>query len=926
VRRDEAYATARAVKRRADVAVLLVTTFDFPGPGRSSKEGARRDNGQHRARAVVEAAALRRALSEYASEAVRHTQAEGEDGLVAGRLRAPRVVSGRIPFVDAAHPDPLEVPMKRLVAIVLSLALLPTSLFAIDGGYKLPPPEIVKMLDAPATPSVQISPDAQWMLLVERPAMPSIADVARPWIGLAGVRVDPKSYQPQRNLYVTGVVLRDLAGKSERRIELPKDARVAEVGWSHTSRRFALVAASDTGLQLWVADVESAKPALVADRLNGVFNSAFDWMPDGDSVIVQRIPAGAKPPEHSDVPLGPSMQETSGSKTALRTYTDLLSTPESEAQFEHYATVQLERIDLAHGSSTKLGAPCMVSGVTASPDGKHLIVERVHRPFSYVLPYSLFPETDEVWDLAGKREVLVAEVPMGENIPTEGVRTEPRMIQWQASAPSTLVWAEAQDGGDPKRTAEIRDRWMALDAPFTAEPRELLKLAQRARGLQWMQAPNLVIASQYDRDKRWQKSGLYDLGTPGGEPRLLDDRSVNDRYGDPGTPSTRVLPNGARVVRQDGEWIYRSSQGASAEGTLPFLDRFSLSQWKSERLWRCEKGAYETPVAIVASSASAKPSVVTSYESPTEPPNYRLRDLEQGSTRALTSFPDPTPELRGIKQELVKYKRADGVDLSATLYLPKDYQPGTRLPLFVWAYPLEYNDASTAGQVSGSPWRFVRIRGASHLFLLTQNYAVLDNATMPVVGDPETMNDTFLEQIVASAQAAIDFAVERGVADRERVGVGGHSYGAFMTANLLAHCDLFRAGIARSGAYNRTLTPFGFQSERRTIWEAPAAYLELSPFLSAQKINEPLLLIHGEKDDNMGTFPIQSERMYQAIKGNGGTARFVELPGEAHGYQARESVLHTLAEMCEWLDKYVKNAPRKEGGGANEAASAHGEK
>jgi dipeptidyl aminopeptidase/acylaminoacyl peptidase len=274
----------------------------------------------------------------------------------------------------------------------------------------------------------------------------------------------------------------------------------------------------------------------------------------------------------------------------------------------------------------------------------------------------------------------------------------------------------------------------------------------------------------------------------------------------------------------------------------------------------------------------------------------------------LTHYKDPAPQLRSIKKELVTYKRPDGVQLSFTLYLPPDYKPGERLPTIVWAYPLEFNDAGTAGQVVGSPNLFTTLNGNSILFMLTQGYAILDNATMPVVGDPETVNNTYIEQIVASAKAAIDKAVDMGVTDRNRVGVGGHSYGAFMTANLLAHSDLFRAGVARSGAYNRTLTPFGFQSERRTLWQAPEMYARVSPFMYADKIKTPLLLIHGEADNNPGTFPVQSERMYQAIKGNGGTVRLVLLPLESHGYVARESVEHVLYEMISWFDRWVKPA------------------
>ena len=807
-------------------------------------------------------------------------------------------------------------------ALTALLVLVPASaLLAGDAGYKLPPPEVVRMLDAPPTPSVEISPDARWMLLVERPSMPTIAEVVQPWIGLAGIRVDPRAYAGQRTSFVDGLVLRDLEGRSERRVALPKGVRVGEVGWSHTSRRFAAVAYAEGGLSLYVASVEDGKLAPVADKLNAVIGAPFTWTSDGEGVIVRRVPPGREPPPaDGGVPTGPATQETSGSKSVLRTYQDLLTDAADEARFVHYATSALERIDLATGRSTKLGEPALYASVEPSPDGAHLLVERIHAPFSYVLPAMLFPRTIEVWDASGAREHLVAEVPLGEGIPMEGVRTGPRSVQWHPVEPATLVWCEALDGGDPKQKAEWRDRWLSLAAPFEGEARELLRLAQRARGLQWLESGS-AIAGEYDRDRRWTRSLLVDLAKKGGATRVVEDRSVNDRYGDLGNFLSRETPRGTRVLRQDGPWLYRSGQGATKEGTLPFLDRWHVSEDRTERLWRCEPGSYETLVAVARSSADAKPAIVTAHETPELPTNYRLRDLEKASVAPLTAFPDPTPEMRGIHQELVKYRRADGVELSATLYLPKDHQPGTRLPLFVWAYPLEYNDPDTAGQVSGSPWRFVRVRGPSHLFLLTQGYAVMDNATMPVVGDPETMNDTFLEQIVSSARAAIDYAYERGVADRDRVGVGGHSYGAFMTANLLAHCDLFRAGIARSGAYNRTLTPFGFQSERRTLWEAPDAYIELSPFLSAHRVDEPILFVHGEKDDNTGTFPLQSERMYQAVKGNGGTARLVMLPGESHGYRARESVLHVLAEQIEWLDRHVKNAVLKEVGAATPAAA-----
>jgi dipeptidyl aminopeptidase/acylaminoacyl peptidase len=440
-------------------------------------------------------------------------------------------------------------------------------------------------------------------------------------------------------------------------------------------------------------------------------------------------------------------------------------------------------------------------------------------------------------------------------------------------------------------------------APFKDQPVELFKTEHRFAGMTWGEKNGLLLIRDFDRTRRWGRSFMLNADDPARPAKLVWDRSIQDRYNDPGNPVMKRTPNGQSVIEQYGDHIYLSGQGASRSGDRPFLDRFNLKTLKSERIFQCDEQSYETFVALLAGDGSR---FITSYETQATPANYFIRAAAGDSKQALTSFADPTPQLRGIKKRLVRYKRKDGVDLSFTLYLPPDYKEGTRLPTVLWAYPIEFSDADVAGQVSGSTNRFTTISGYSHLFFLLQGYAVLDNTTMPVIGDPETMNNTYVEQIVASAQAAIDKAVEMGVTDRNRVGAGGHSYGAFMTANLLAHSDLFKAGIARSGAYNRTLTPFGFQSERRTLWEAPEMYLKVSPFMYANRIKEPILLIHGEADNNAGTHPIQSDRMYQGIKGNGGSARYVTLPYESHGYVARESVEHAIWEMLNWFDKFVK--------------------
>jgi len=482
-------------------------------------------------------------------------------------------------------------------------------------------------------------------------------------------------------------------------------------------------------------------------------------------------------------------------------------------------------------------------------------------------------------------------------------------VNWRPDVPATLVWAEALDGGDPKNKVAYQDRVVMLAAPFTGEPVELLKLEKRYTGLAWDSGGRTLVV-EYDRERRWAKTWLADAGRPGAAPRVVWDRSAEDRYGDPGFPLTRTTAAGDQVMRRSGDWAYFTGLGASPQGDRPFFDRFNLRTLKMERLWRADTVHYESVVAVLDDAGTR---IVTRRESRTEPPNYFVRDVRRGSLRALTTFKDPAPQLTGIQKRLITYKRADGTNLSGTLYLPPGYTPGNRLPVVMWAYPTEFASAAAAGQVFAAPNRFNIIRGPSHLFFLTQGYAVLDDPKMPIIGG-DTANNHYVEQLVASASAAVKAVVDMGVADSTRIGIGGHSYGAFMTANLLAHSNLFRAGIARSGAYNRTLTPFGFQNEERTFWEARSVYLAMSPFVSADSINEPILMIHGEADNNSGTYPIQSERLFAAIKGLGGTGRLVMLPNEAHGYAARESVLHTLAEMIDWFDRYVKNAPPRPAG------------
>lgn len=781
------------------------------------------------------------------------------------------------------------------VAAIAALAAQPSA----QQGYQTPPPVIADIMSAPPLPDVKVSRDRSTLLLSYRASMPSIADVAAPWTGLAGYRINPRTNGPHTIGAPIALALKDVATGAERKLALP-DGGSFVGDFSPDSRRVAIAHTTADGIRLLVADVGTGQVSTLLERGVNAIAGGCRWGDGSTGLLCRLVPDGrGAAPAAPQTPSGPNIQETTGRVAPGRTYQDLLSTPHDARLFDYYYGSQLAWVDLS-GTITPIGAPGVYQNVTLSPDEQHLVVGRLKRPYSYLVPASQFPRDVEVWDRAGKVVRALADVPMADTVPPRGVITGPRAFMWHPAKPATLYWAEALDKGDPSATVPHRDRVMELAAPFTAEPAEALKTEWRYGGLDFTDK-GVALLTEFDRPTRMRRVWIFDNGFAEA-PRKVWELRTEDSYADPGTPMTQP---GADTILQVGDDIYLTSDGPTPQGDRPFLDRFNLKTLKATRVWQSDPDAYEIVVAIVDDRAS---TLITSRQTAGTPANYMVRDVAGKAARAITAFKDPHPQLSDVQKKLVTYKRKDGVQLSGTLYLPPSYTPGQRLPMIVWAYPREFTSADTAGQVSGSPHTFTRVGGASHLLLLTQGYAVFDNATMPIIGPGETANDTYVEQLVASAQAAVDYAVEAGIADRDRVGVGGHSYGAFMTANLLAHSDIFRAGVARSGAYNRSLTPFGFQAETRTFWEAPDLYARMSPFWYAHEIKEPLLLIHGEMDNNSGTFPVQSERFYMALKGHGATARYVTLPGESHGYAARESNMHVVAETLAWFDKYVKNA------------------
>lgn len=810
--------------------------------------------------------------------------------------------------------------MRALRALAAALALVAAPAHAQPlPGYQHPPKTVADMLDARLTPRASASPDHTHLLLLEQPAFPSIAEVAAPERRLAGLRLDPRTSVPSRRTYNDRLGFLDLRDrKTTRPVRgLPANARVAETRWAPTGARIAFTVTDDRGSTLWLADASDGQARRLGDlRLSSATGPACTWWPDGQSLLCKTIPAnrGAEPVA-SEVPGGPVIQEATGKKSPSRTYPDALKGPHDERLFEYHTTAQLVRVTL-DGKSTPIGAPALIDDFLPSPDGKYILVQSLHRPFSYREMADRFPRTISVWDPTGKIIKQIADLPLHDAIPVDfaAVQTGPREFEWRADADAELCWAEARDGGDPKRKAAVRDELLCLPAPFTAKPRVLAQLALRYGGVRWGTG-SLALVTEWWWTDRKTRTWILAPDDPKIKPEVLWDRSSEDRYGDPGDPLLHRTRRGTYTLHTgaNGRTLLLFGDGASPEGDRPFIDSLNIATRtrRADRLWRSEAPNYEVPFDILDDAGTV---VLTRRESVSEPPQYLLRTLGNTTPTILTSFPHPSPQLAKVEKRLIKYKRPDGVALTGMLYLPPGFQLGKDrpIPLLMWAYPQEFKSSDSAGQVTDSPYRFVRVAWHSPLWALALGYAVLDDPTMPIVGEGTTEpNDTYVTQLVASAQAAVDEVVRLGVTDRDHIAIGGHSYGAFMTANLLAHSNLFRTGIARSGAYNRTLTPFGFQAEERIFWQAPKTYIDMSPFTFADKIDEPLLLIHGQADANPGTFTLQSERLFEAMKGLGGTARLVLLPAESHGYLARESVHHTMWEQVEWLAKYLKNANKR---------------
>ncbi len=808
--------------------------------------------------------------------------------------------------------------MKKTSLLILLIGFT-SFLFGQENlGYQKPSKEILDLVDSPLAPRVLLDTKSENMVLLYRDAYKSIDELSETEMRLGGLRINPTTNIGSRTTYSNNVKVKPVNAKNAIQVTgLPENARLANFSWSPDEKKIALTNTTSYGVEVWLLDINTASvKKLTEAKVNANLRDVINWFDDSQSVLVKMLSSERKALINTarTIPSGPTISVNDGKKAQNRTYQDLLKNPNDEHNFEQLALSELYKVDL-NGSATKWMGSNMYGNINFSPDGNYVMISTVKKPFSYLVPYRRFPSETTIYSSSGKKIQTVSEVPLIEDLPKGFMasRKGRRNLTWRSDKPSTLVFAEVLDGGDPKNEVPFRDEAFQLEAPFNGKPKSLIKTVGRFSGIQWGN-DKVAIAYDYWWNTRNTKTYVFNPSDAAQKPKIISDRNYQDVYSNPGNFVSKKNKYGSYSLALKGNSAFLIGDGYSDKGQFPFVDQMDLSTQKTKRLYQ---STYTDKIENINNYDVDANRLLVRIESKNEYPNYFFRDVKRKKLNQITDFENPFKSMQNVHKEVITYKRDDGLELTGTLYLPVGYDKSKKekMPMILWAYPREYKDKSSASQTTQNPNEFTYPYWGSPLYWLTKGYVVLDDAAFPIIGEgDEQPNDTFRKQLVANGRAAIDAVDALGYIDRNKVGVGGHSYGAFMVANLLSHSNDYAAGIARSGAYNRTLTPFGFQSEERSYWEAPDVYNTMSPFMHADKMKTPLLLIHGQADNNSGTYPLQSERYFNALKGLGATARLVMLPKESHGYRAKESILHMLWEQDQWLEKYVKNAgePKKE--------------
>lgn len=782
-----------------------------------------------------------------------------------------------------------------------------------NATYQKPPQEILDLVDVQRAPNVLLDENKEHMILLYRDAYKSIEELSQEELRLGGLRINPKTNIGSRVNYYNKVAIQNLKKGSDpikQVMGMPANPKLTNFTWSPDQKKLAMTNTVSSGVEVWVIDIPTAKATKLTDaNVNANMGDVINWFEDGQSLLVKMVPKNKKDLINTKtaVPTGPTISVNDGKKAQNRTYQDLLKNKNDEHNFEQLVLSEIYKVSL-DGSKMKWLETDIYRTINFSPDGNYVLISTVEKPFSYLVTYRRFPSKTTIYSKDGKKINTVLEVPLIEDLPKGfmAVRKGKRNFAWRNDKPATLVYTVALDDGDPQNKVAYRDEVFEMAAPFSGKSKSILKTINRMNRIEWGN-DIVAIAHDYWWNTRNQKTYVFNPKDASQEPEIISDRNYQDIYSDPGNFVTERNKMGSSVLTLVNNKAFLIGEGYTEKGQFPFVDQMNLKDKTKKRIYQSN---YTDKVENLQKFDPKKNELLVRIESPKEYPNYYFRDLQNNGLKQITSFKNPFVSIQNVHKEVINYKRDDGLDLTGTLYLPVGYDKNNKekLPMLMWAYPREYKDKASAGQSTQNPNKFTFPSYGSMVYWVTRGYVVLDNAAFPIVGEGnEQPNDSFRKQLVANAKAAIDAVDKMGYIDRKRVAVGGHSYGAFMVANLLSHSDLFAAGIARSGAYNRTLTPFGFQSEERNYWESPEVYNSMSPFMHADKMNQPLLLIHGEADNNSGTYPMQSERYFNALKGLGATARLVILPKESHGYRSKESIYHLLWEQDQWLEKHVKN-------------------
>ncbi|WP_158727655.1 MULTISPECIES: S9 family peptidase [unclassified Flavobacterium] len=803
--------------------------------------------------------------------------------------------------------------MKLKMSLLLFLGMSLQTFAQENVKYQKPSPSILTLADYERAPSVSMDTKKEYLLLSYRNTYKSLDDLNQDELRLGGLRINPTTNISSTVTYVNNLKIRKVKDQNEVQVAgLPQNPRISNISWSPNDSKIAFTHTATTGVELWTIDVALATAKKVTEaNLNANIGSPFIWMKDNNTLLVKMLPKNraALLDSKKDLPTGPIISNADGSKSQNRTYPDMLKNANDEINFENIMTSELYKITL-DGTATLFKKAAMYAGESFSPDGNYLMLTTIQKPFSYIVPLSRFPSKSVVYDKDGNEVKTVNEVPLTEIIPKGfmAVRKGKRNMSWRADKPATLVYVEALDGGDPANKVDFRDEVLLWNAPFTTPATTLVKTPQRFSGIMWG-TENVAVLMDEWYDTRNTKTYLINPAAPEQAPKVIFDRNSQDVYADPGNFETRKNEFNRYVLAIENNKTFLIGAGFTKNGQFPFISEMDLKTLQTKRLYTSSYTDKKEDILEIENLKEG--TVLVQIQSKNEYPNYYLRNIKQkNKLTPITTFQNPFESIKNVSKEVIKYTRKDGVQLSGTLYLPVGYDKvkKEKMPLLIWAYPAEYKDKNSAGQSTQNPNEFTFPNYGSFVYWVTKGYVVLDDAAFPIIGEGTTEpNDNFITQLVDNAEAAINAVDALGYINRKKVAVGGHSYGAFMTANLLTHSNLFACGIARSGAYNRTLTPFGFQSEQRNYWESPEVYTAMSPFMNAGKMKTPMLLVHGEADNNPGTFTLQTERYFQALKGLGAPARMVILPKESHGYAAKENILHLLWEQDQFLEKYLKN-------------------